>query len=264
MSEPDGSTEREHTCKIDQTLAELDLTALNERLVSRWRGDSGDRLGVRKLAEYYNKQVLRAVLRQAGDQVRADQAEYLYQLFSADPEADDTDVTVSQQDEWRSTLSDAGVDIDSIRKDHWVSYTTVYSHLTQCLGETAPDTPSSRTVADDMDVMRRLATKSEKIAAAMVNRQVDAEGDIYDRFEFDGDVRIRCDECGYKDTLMQFLSTDGCYCTDVSVSDDSTGDTDSVLDPDVETETDPETGRDTRRDDTTDMPLRNTVTRERL
>lgn len=217
MSHTNGSTEQEHTCKIDDTIAEFDLTALNERLVSRWRGDNTERLGVRKLADYYNRQVLRAVLRRAGDQVRADQADYIYRVLTADPAAGDTEITVSQQEQWRSTLSNAGVEFDTVKTKYWVSYTTVYTHLTQCLNESSPDTSSSRTVSDEMDVMRRLATKSEKIAAAGVKRQVAGESGIEDRFEFDADVQIRCSQCGYKDTLVKFLSEDGCYCDDVTV-----------------------------------------------
>ena len=244
---PDDRKNAEDGCKIDKTIRELELPELNERLVSRWRGDGSDRLGVRKLADYYNRQVLREVLRRADDIVRGDQAEYVYQLFSADPTTDDTEVTVSQQEEWRSTLSDAGVDIDSVEKEHWVSYTTIYAHLTQCLDETAPDTSSSRTLTDDMDVVRRLATKSEKIAGAQVERQVDVEGDVYGRFEFDGSVRIRCDRCGYKDTFVRFLSDGGCYCDDVSVAGDA-DDTDIMPSTDEETEGDSKNAGDVGSD----------------
>lgn len=125
----------EHCCKVDRVIHRYDLTPpdafdgdLDDYLVARWTGaGSTDSVGVRALAEWFNKRILRSVYRAHGRSdaaVRVD-ADYEALRGTATPE--------HERAELLAELEADGIDGREL-VEGFVGKSTLARHLKGCLG----------------------------------------------------------------------------------------------------------------------------------
>lgn len=134
----------QHCCKVDRVRAAHDISPpgraggdLDEYLVDRWTGEGeAEPAGVRTLAEWFNKQVLKTIYRDHG---RSDSSVRI----DADYEALRGAVPDHQRAELLSELADAGIDGEATTKQ-FVGKSTMSRHLKECLDATK-ETPESAT-----------------------------------------------------------------------------------------------------------------------
>lgn len=174
----------EYGCKVCRVLDERDIDRLDRRLVERWRGDDGERLGYRRLATWLNVTLVRREMERAGLPTVGNEARSRYDRLTGD----DPDVRA----EVRRLLRTAGVPVEGLERD-FVSYGVVRTHLRECLdAERDPDEPADWE-ADAVAYAREEATERVGAAVRSLARK--------DRLSV-GDpavsvtVRVRCGRCG--------------------------------------------------------------------
>lgn len=149
-------------CKVCRVLDRWDLTELEDELLARWRGEDGDRMGYRKLAEWLNVTLLRREMDRAGLTTFGGAAASRYERLTEGG---------STGDQLEQSLRNSGLPIEDIRRD-FVSYGVVRTHLKDCLGAER-ETTESRDAAWAPDALahtRRYAeSKAEKSVQAAVN-----------------------------------------------------------------------------------------------
>lgn len=103
---------------------------LDKYLVARWLGkDSHESTGLRTLAEWFNKQLLKEVYREHG---RSDSTVRINSDYNA---LQKDDIPVHEREELISELADDGIDGEAI-KTNFISKSTLSRHLKNCLDVT--------------------------------------------------------------------------------------------------------------------------------
>lgn len=124
----------DHCCKVERISATFDISPpsrdaddIDEYLVERWLGINGnDSVGLRTLAEWFNKQILREVYREHG---RSDSNVRINSDFDA---LQSDKIPVHEREELISELADDGIDGEAISKK-FISKSTLSRHLKNCL-----------------------------------------------------------------------------------------------------------------------------------
>lgn len=190
----------EYGCKVCRVLAERDLEELNPELVARWTGETGERLGYRRLADWLNTAMLRRELEIVGLPTGGDEARSRYERLDDDETAPAV----------KRLLRDNGVAVDALLAD-FVSYSVLRTHLTDCLGAERDPTPPSDWEADRLESLEAYAESEARDAVrSLVNKgRLAAGGDI----DVSATVTLRCSACGKSQPVEAALSADRlCDC----------------------------------------------------
>lgn len=179
-------------CKVCRVLSERGIQKYEQRMVEHWHGETGQRMGYRRLADWFNVTLLRREMDRAGVTTLGDEAESKYERLQ---EGGTVAVEV------RTVLDRDGVPIDQVESD-FVSYGVVRTHLTECLGEEY-DAESGDWERDAIDRASEHATAkiSEAVQAAISNGKLDAVGDV----SVEMTVELTCSETRVKIPVEQAL-----------------------------------------------------------
>lgn len=188
----------DHGCKVCRVLDERGVDHLDDELVARWHGDTGERMGYRRLADWLNVTLLRREMERVGLPTGGGEARSRYERLTAE----------STADEVRRLLHREGVDVDSLREDV-ASYSVVRTHLRDCLGEERERSPPSDWEADRLDGLEAYAASEAADAVrSLVNKgKLSAGGEA----EPTVSIRVRCSACGAAAAIDEALAA-GTFC----------------------------------------------------
>lgn len=186
-------------CKVGRNAGAYGLDGLDERLLERREEGAS----LRDLETVVNRSILRAALRDAGEDVIGD-AGSVYEKLTGD------DVSAGERTEVRERLALAGVDVEALRAD-FVSYQTVRTHLRECLDvDTARDVSLTR--SDALGTIQWARSRSEGIVGRTIERLQGEDGFHAGDVEVSYVVRVSCLDCGTSDTVEAFVEGGGCQC----------------------------------------------------
>lgn len=194
----------EHGCKVCRVLAERDLEHLNGEMVARWHGETGDRMGYRRLADWLNTSLLRAEMEIVGMPTEGGEPRSRYErLTGTDGSSGDK---VAEQ--MRGVLRRGGVAVEELIDD-FVSYGVIRTHLRECLGERRDPQPPADWEADRLAQLE--AYTGEEAADAvrsLVNKgKLSAGGEV----QVTVSLAVTCSECGVAVPYEEAIDTE-CFC----------------------------------------------------
>lgn len=197
------ATDTACTCKVGGLIEEFEMTEANDRLVDRWLGVHGDGESVRSLTNWFNQEVLRAAMREAGDDPVDGTVENLYRLLI------DEDVLEASAIQARTELAERGLDPDDIL-DRFISHQSMYRHLTNCL-DAKKGTPDL-SVEKERDRISSMRNRAEAVVVDSLMRLRDADELAIDDFEVLVPIRFSCEECGAIYDVTELVDQGGCDC----------------------------------------------------
>lgn len=202
---PAGRSGAGHCCKVGRGIDRYGLASMDERLASRWGGRRDERVGLRDLAAYYNRSVLRAGMQEAGlDPLRGEVEDLYDRLLVSDP-------TERTRIRARSRLERADVDAESLRRD-FVSHTTVGTHLKECLG-VEPPTASERDGRETVeDRVSKLQHRSEAVVQDSIDHLRDVGAVSAPPVDVFASTTVVCSGCGTQYDVLRFIERGGCDC----------------------------------------------------
>lgn len=160
--------------------------ALDTALLDRWQGRGGHReYGYRSLTEWFNLRLLRRVYDEHGREATGNRVESEFAALTAEDELTRLEVV--------DDLADDGIDADAVLTD-MISWSTMRTHLTECLGETKERSGSS-TGWERASIDIATDRAREKVAEAvrsLGNKHEIAGGASA---EVSVDVTLACDAC---------------------------------------------------------------------
>ncbi|MFC6613938.1 rod-determining factor RdfA [Halopenitus salinus] len=190
--------------KVARVIEKYDLGGLGEDLEEAWTGVAGERTSLRDLADEFNRSVLEAALRAAGETVAEADVESAYSTL--------TDDDVSRADEMRKRreLERAGVDVDDVLGD-FVTHQAIHTYLTDYRGAELPDR-SEGLVDRKIETLERLQGRTSAVTESTIETLVSG-GHITDRdYQVFLDVRVVCGDCGTDHVVSDLLRDGGCDC----------------------------------------------------
>jgi len=186
-------------CKVGRNAERYGIERLDERLLERRE----DGASLRELEGVVNRAIVRAALRDAGQEVIGDAAS-VYERLTGE------DVSAGERTETRERLRWAGVDAEALCED-FVSYQTVRTHLRECLDvDTARE--QSLSTADALGTIQWARSRSEGIIERTLERLQGQDGFHAGDVEVSHAVRVSCPDCGTTATVEAFVEGGGCDC----------------------------------------------------
>lgn len=191
--------------KVGFLIDEYDLTGIGTELEERWtRADGGD--SIRELAEYFNRQVLLAVMQEAGSDPLKSELDAIYSAASGDRDAPTLEIEV------RERLDQFGLDLDEI-SDRLVSHQTIYNYLTDHREVTYDrEIDPEEQLAAVNESVQKMKNRLSAVAASNVDSFSRAGIVSIGSFDVSSEVYVYCSDCGSRFSFEELVDGKGCGC----------------------------------------------------
>ena len=191
--------------KVDRLLTEYSLPGMDEQLIASWTGDADERRSLRDLAEYFNRELLRAAMAEAGMTTLDGEVANTYRLLTAE------DVSTGVRTQAETTLERNGIDPQRLRTD-FVSHQAIHTYLTKQRGVEHPSKPVGDRAGKTERTIRRLGSRLVAVAEKRLRSLRDAGTITLGTFSVLVDVRVVCEDCGTHTDVPTLLGDGGCDC----------------------------------------------------
>ncbi len=201
-----NSTERSASKKgkVARVIDEYGLSTLGDELATRWTAES-NRMSLRQLAEYFNKQLLESQLDKKRVDMLPGEIENMYELLTND------DVTSGTRIQAENRLSEHGIDIEELRSD-FVSRQAIHTYLTKHRQETYDKPNTDETIEKRVEELQRLKSRERAVTEQTLSTLRNADRINLGEFQIFSSVQIQCTDCGRQFELTALLDRGGCDC----------------------------------------------------
>ncbi|CAI50221.1 uncharacterized protein NP_4260A [Natronomonas pharaonis DSM 2160] len=203
-SEAERESSRGRRSKVARLLDDYDMAGVGAELERQWTADE-DRMSLRDLASYFNRQLLQQRLEAANVRPVDGEVANIYRILT-----DDDDVAEADKTRVRRRLERDGIDVETLEND-FVTYQAIRTYLKSYRGaEYSPD---------ETDPIEREITNLQKLRgrvdAATTGKleQLGRSGDLdIGAFRTLVDIRVVCEDCGTQYEAVELLERGGCDC----------------------------------------------------
>jgi hypothetical protein len=191
--------------KLVRLIDEYALDDLGAELEQQWTADPDERSSLRELADYVNRELLAAALRDAGVEPLTSEIETLYSVLTA--EGSDAERT-----RIRRRLQRDDVDVEQLERD-FVTYQAVRAYLKDHRGvEYSPTEPG--TTDGDVESVRRLRGRLSAVLESKVEKLQSTDAVTIGDYRTIVTTRIVCEECGGRYEFDELVERGGCDCVE--------------------------------------------------
>lgn len=191
--------------KVERLLDDYDLRDVGETLEKRWLGTDGTRYSLRELESWFNRQLLRAAMEDAGMNPLDGEVENLYRLLS------DDDVSSGMRTQACNRLERNDVDVERL-EDDFVSYQSIRTYLRNYRDVSAPTDEETDRVEREMENVQRLKSRFSAVTESKLEGLRKADEIQLGSFRVLADLRVFCETCGSQYPIEEFLERGHCDC----------------------------------------------------
>lgn len=195
--------------KVARVIDEYDLGRIGAELEEKWTRPD-DRYSLRELAAEFNRRVLEAALKDAGQSVTRHEVDHIYSLLTGD------DVSDGARVKKRRELERGGIDVEALEAD-FVTHQSMHTYLRD-YRDAALDTGDSNPVESARETLERLRSRTVAVTRETIERLRDTDRIAADDIDVHVDIRIHCESCGTDQDVATFLTAGGCDCSDAHSS----------------------------------------------
>lgn len=212
MGEPEARGSSGRRIKVVRLLDEYELEGVGERMERRWTTDGEDRMSLRKLADYFNQQLLSKSMANAGMQPLSGEVENIYRLLT------DDGVGGADKTRTRRRLEREGVDVETLERD-FVTYQAIRTYLREHRGAERDVDERPRTTVEAENI-QRLRGRTVTVAEEKLERLANGDHITLGEFRVFADINVFCERCKSQYDIVEVLDRGGCDCTGQSTSDE--------------------------------------------
>ncbi|WP_135302788.1 rod-determining factor RdfA [Haloarcula amylovorans] len=191
--------------KVARLIDEYELDGLGAELETRWTGEGVERMSLRDLADYFNKQLLEQALRNAGMSTLDTDVDSTYVNLT------DDEVSTGVRTDTRNRLEQNGVDVDAVETD-FVTYQAIRSYLKEWRGAEYDHPSDEEKRANDRESIQRLLTRTLSVTEDRIEKLRDTERIAVEEFEVFVEAQVLCQRCGTQYPVTEFIDNGGCDC----------------------------------------------------
>lgn len=203
MTESESQSSGRQT-KVARLINEYDLDGLGAELEHRWTAEGDDRMSLRALATYFNQQLLKTRMADAGIQSLSGEVENTYRLLTGDE--------VSGADRTRTVrrLEREDVDVDALRDD-FVTYQAIRSYLK---GDRNAEyiEPDEDRIEANIESIQRLRGRVSTVTEGKLEQLRRNDEITLGEFGLFVDIAVLCETCGQRYEVQELLERGGCDC----------------------------------------------------
>ncbi|MDS0279800.1 hypothetical protein NDI85_18595 [Halomicroarcula sp. S1AR25-4] len=193
------------TTKVGRLIDVYDLDGLGPELEAHWTSEGDARKSLRDLADLFNKELLRAEMRD-NDMAPVDSdVDTYYELLTSD------DVSAGRATEARRDLEQEGIDVAELTDD-FVTYQAVRGYLQNVRGASYEQADDAEQVAKEQQQLERLVTRTQAVSREKLDRLRKTDRIDLGTFRVFVGINIFCETCGSQYAVDELLENGGCDC----------------------------------------------------
>lgn len=193
--------------KVATVIHQYNLDYLTNELVDYWTRDDDERRSLRELADYFNKEVLRAAMEKTEMSTLNGEVSNTYRLLTAD------DVSTGVRTQAETSLERNGINPEQLRQD-FASHQAIHTYLTKHQGvEIQSGTTKQERLASTETTIQRLKSRLIAVAEKRLRSLRDNGTITLGTLSVLVDIRVVCEDCGTHTDVSTLLSKRGCDCT---------------------------------------------------
>jgi len=170
-----------------------------------WTETAGERSILRDLAGRFNRRLLEAALRDAGESALDGEVANVHCLLT------DDDAGSGTRTEARQRLEQPGVDAAELERD-FVTYQAVRSYLTE-YRDPEYEGPSAEQRRESLvETVGRLRFRTTSVPRSNLRQLRDADGVALGDFRLLVSATVICEDCGQQYGVAELLDLGGCDC----------------------------------------------------
>lgn len=200
----DGTGEPGRKGKVARLLAEYECPGLGDELVAYWTAEE-NRMSLRELADYFNRQLLAARLDRQRVETLAGEVDNLYELLT------DDDVTSGTRIQAENRLREYGVAVESLRSD-FVTRQAMHTYLTKHRDATYEASETEDVVDRRLGELQRLQSRQRAVAEQTLSSLSNSDRLSIGEFQVLVSTRVQCTDCGRQFDVTDLLDRGGCDC----------------------------------------------------
>ena len=190
--------------KVARVIDEYDLAALGDELVAHWTAEK-DRMSLRELADYFNKQLLTDQLDSRQVSTLAGEVDNLYELLTGDS------VTSGTRIQTENRLQEYGIDIEALRSD-FVTRQAIHTYLTK-QREAEYETPDAEAIVDRrLGELQRLESRQRAVTEKTLSTLSNSDRLSLGEFQVLVSTQVQCADCGRQFEVSDLLQRGACDC----------------------------------------------------
>ena len=192
--------------KVARLIEQYELYGTGDELEDRWTRRE-DRWSLRDLAEYFNRQLIRAALSSEGKHPLDGEIDNLYRLLT------DEDVTSGVRKQTRNRLDQQGIDVERI-EDDFVTYQSIRTYLKKYHDADPPNvsaSPEDR-IKRKRSSIQRLTSRLADVTEQSLHELGNVSAIRLGKFDVIVTVRVHCNSCGTQQSVSDLLASQGCEC----------------------------------------------------
>ncbi|MEF8790725.1 MAG: hypothetical protein V5A61_11430 [Haloarculaceae archaeon] len=198
----DGSDGRR--TKVVRVIDEYGLDGLGPEMERRWTATGEERMSLRTLATYFNRELLSAAMAEAGVRSLSGEVENVHRLLT------DEDVSEADRTRARRRLEREGVDVGTLLED-FVSYQAIRTYLKEDRGAEYSADTGDRLETEAANV-QRLQSRTTAVVESKLDQLRDAGHLSLGEFQTLVSARVVCEDCGSQYEVGELLDRGGCDC----------------------------------------------------
>lgn len=192
--------------KVERLIEEWEMAEVGQQLEDYWLGVGQEQYSLRKLADWFNEQLLQRALEDSGESYIDGEVENMYDHLTSD------DASRGVQAEVETRLEQAGIDVDDLQQS-FVSHQSIYTYLTKVRGVSHPDeTDDESQMEKTNDSIQRLINRTDAVVTKNLESLRNTERISLGEFSVFVDVDVYCHECETQYSVQDLLEQRGCDC----------------------------------------------------
>jgi len=204
MGDESNAAKRVSRSKVARLIDEHDLDGVGTEMEARWTAEE-DRLSLRALADFFNRQILQARLDDAGIDTLDGELENTYRLLT------DEDVSPAERTRLRRRLERDGMDVDAI-EDDFVTYQAIRTYLTE-YRDAEYVTEDRDPIEREVENIERLHGRVETVTTGKLEQLMDREELQLGAFRILVDTKVVCEDCHTQFDIIELLERGACDCS---------------------------------------------------
>ncbi len=199
------STDGKPSNKVAELIETYDLDGLGGELKAYWTGEGVERMSLRDLAAYFNKELLEVKMEVAGMSVINNDTDRIYRHLTSDS------ISSGVRTDTENELSEHGIDPAQLKQE-FVSHPTLRTYLREYQDAEYEEISDEEKLDKDRQMIDRLLTRSQSVATDRIEKLISTDRISSSDFEVFVDMNVLCQDCGTQYSVDTYLEG-GCDCS---------------------------------------------------
>jgi hypothetical protein len=208
MAEPNesdsGGGNSGSNSKVARVIRRRGLDGLGDELVEYWTEETTERMSLRELADYFNRELLAQTLQDVSMNTLDGEPANIYRLLTDDSVSSGAAVQATNR------LEQHGIDVEQLTAE-FVSRQAIHTYLTKYRG-VSHSPANGDPVETETTNVQRLKRRMTTIIESKIERLRNTERITLGEFNVLIDVRILCEDCGAQYQATELLERGTCRC----------------------------------------------------